>query len=84
MVGRGDRHVEDLDHGESIRAPTQGYKLIHAIRVVRPDRPHHIARRRLRSIDGDDDGISLAPDYGRADFSHRPNKEIKKKRKEEN
>lgn len=29
--------------------------------AVRPGRPHHIARRRFRSIDGDDDGISLAP-----------------------
>jgi len=30
MEGRDDQHVEDLDCGESIRAPTQRYKLIHA------------------------------------------------------
>jgi len=61
MEGRGDQHVEDLDRGESIRAPTQRYKLIYATMLSGPIRPHHVARRRLRSIDDDDGGISLAP-----------------------
>lgn len=30
MEGKSDQHVEDLDRGESIRAPTQRHKLMHA------------------------------------------------------
>lgn len=30
-----DQHVEDLDHGESIRAPTPRYKLVHVTVAVR-------------------------------------------------
>lgn len=53
MVGRGDQHVEDLDHGESIRAPTQRHKLIHATVLSVPVGPPRTVspRRRLRSID---------------------------------
>lgn len=72
MAGRGDQHVEDLDRGESIRAPTQRHKLIHATGAVRPGRPHYIAHH----IDTDSARlmtmtirISLAPNYGRVNFS---------------
>lgn len=46
MVGRGDQHVEDLDHGESIRAPTQWHKLIHATVLSVP-----VGRTILRDAD---------------------------------
>lgn len=90
MEGRGDQHVEDLDRGESIRAPTQRHELIHATVLSVLVRPHYIARRRLRSIDDDDDGDFTGTNYGRVDFSpiaRRPNEEIKvkeKRRREEN
>lgn len=84
MAGRGDQHVEDLDRGESVRAPTQRHKLIHATGAVRPDRPDHIARHRLRSIDDGDDqdftGAQLRKSGFFSDCAERSN-EIKRKKK---
>ncbi|KYN05360.1 hypothetical protein ALC62_03645 [Cyphomyrmex costatus] len=52
MEGRGDQHVEDLDRGESIRAPTQRYKLIHATVLSRYDRTilHDADSARLMTV----------------------------------